>query len=567
MVEKIDLSSNLNQQEGKRTYHKGTKQIARQKARSTIKKYEKKTNRAESRASQARVNEKRKKKQLKAISNTLKGKQVITTEIHIDAEIKPFFDEHPIAFKPHPGPQTEFLRSVVKQLLYGGAAGGGKSYALLAEALRFIHFADCRVLILRRTLDELDELIWKSKEFYIKAFPEAHFNKTEKCWRFPSGAEILFSYLDKDDDVSRYQGKSYTLICFDELTHWPTAYAWNYLASRLRTDHPDIDCYMRATCNPGGVGGWWVRKMFIDPAPIGRAFYGTDIETGKILRYPDTHHRYPGEPVVTRRFIPAKLQDNPSLWNDGQYEAQLWTLPEVERKRLLEGDWEVIEGAAFAEFEKKIHVANKFDLFKNGIVPFGMMRLRSCDYGFASPSCVLWGALHADSTLYIYREFYSKGYDPEMLGRKIKELERNDPMIQESVIDESAFGKHAGSVSIAEQINRFNLKFLPSDRDRISGKNQIHQRLRLKPLYPNSKELKPTLIILDNCINLIREITSIPISKTNPEDVNTKASDHAYDALRYMCMMRKIDQPSPYHRLRESRVDFGYQPEDVNFGY
>ena len=190
-----------------------------------------------------------------------------------------------IAFQPNTGPQTDFLASPEKEVLFGGAAGGGKSYAMLMDLLRYADNKNCRALLLRRTLAELTELIDKSKQIYPKAFPKARFKESVKTWEFPSGATAMFSYVDKDDDVYRYQGQSFTWIGIDELGHYPTPYVWNYLRSRLRTTDPDVQTYMRASANPGGSGGWWVKKMFVDPNPPNQPFWATDIESNKVLTY------------------------------------------------------------------------------------------------------------------------------------------------------------------------------------------------------------------------------------------------------------------------------------------
>ena len=219
-------------------------------------------------------------------------------------------------------------------------------------------------------------------------------------WQFPSGATAWFSYLDKDKDVTRYQGQAFTWIGIDEITHYPTPYVWEYLRSRLRTTDPQIDAYMRCTGNPGGVGGWWVKKMYIDPAPPNTPFAATDVDTGNALLWPDTAtNGKAGQPLFLRKFIPARLTDNPYLAETGEYEAMLRSLPEVERRRLLEGDWDVAEGAAFPEFSRNTHVVEA----SQAQIPQGWLRLRAADYGYAAPSCVLWGAVDWDDTLWIYR--------------------------------------------------------------------------------------------------------------------------------------------------------------------
>ena len=183
---------------------------------------------------QIKTAQKRSKK-LKQLDSALNKKQVLTDDlIEVAPEsLKQELANNDVAFQPNPGPQTEFLASPESDVLYGGAAGGGKSYALLADLLRFAHITEHRALLLRRTLAELTELIDKSKQFYPKAFEGAVFKEAKSTWVFPSGATALFSYLDKDTDVSRYQGQSFNWIGIDEITHYPSPYVWDYLRYQL----------------------------------------------------------------------------------------------------------------------------------------------------------------------------------------------------------------------------------------------------------------------------------------------------------------------------------------------
>ena len=459
-----------------------------------------------------------------------------------------------VVFRPNKGPQVDFLAAPEKEVLYGGAAGGGKSFAMLVDLLRYASNGNHRALLLRRTLAELTELIDQSRKLYPKAFPGAVFRESKNTWSFPSGATALFSYVDKDNDVTRYQGQSFTWIGVDELGQYPTPYVWNYLRSRLRTTDPEIQTYMRASANPGGVGGWWLKKMFVDPAVPNDPFWATDIDSGNILRYGPNHPTNADKPLYQRRFIPARLTDNPFLMESGEYEAMLLSLPEVERRRLLEGDWDVADGAAFSEFDRSKHVVEPFE------VPYNWPRLRAADYGYSSPSCVLWGAVDWDGNIWIYRELYDKGYTGETLARIVNALEEHDPLMQISVLDGACWSKHGTGPSIAETMIRNGTRWIPADKNRIPGKIELHRRLAV-----DERTDEPKLKIFSTCTNLIRTLPTIPLSKTNSEDVDTKADDHAYDALRYMCMTRPtgLPQNSIFNQIKKD----SFQPADSVFGY
>ncbi len=441
-----------------------------------------------------------------------------------------------VAFMPNEGPQTDFLAASEKDVLYGGAAGGGKSFAMLIDPLRNCHLKGHRALILRRSMPELRELIDKSRELYPRAFPGTKFREVEKIWNFPSGAKIEFGFLEKDADVYRYQGQAYSWIGFDEITHLPTEFGWNYLASRLRTTDPKIKTYLRCTANPGGVGAHWVRKRYLEPSEPNKSFTGED--------------------GLTRKFIPARLLDNPYLAQDGEYERMLLSLPPIQRKQLLEGNWEVNEGAAFVEFNPSVHVVPPYDL------PLQWERVKGIDYGYASESCCLWAAVDPqDKTLIIYRELYKKGLTGEALGQSITEREQEEYRSVPGVLDTAAWARtgYTGP-TIGEVLIKAGHKLRRADKNRIAGKVQIHEYLKQA-----TTESRPRLQIFNTCPNLIKELQNIPLSKTNPEDVDTHAQDHAYDALRYLIMSRpRMSDPiADMMRLKQRT----FEASDSTFGY
>jgi len=441
-----------------------------------------------------------------------------------------------VIFAPNEGPQTEFLAAGETDVLYGGAAGGGKSYAMLVDPLRYAHREAHRALIIRRSMPELRELIDKARELYPKAFPGCKYREVEKLWNFPSGAKIEFGFLERDADVYRYQGQAYSWIGFDEITHLPTEFSWNYLASRLRTTDPTIVPYMRCTANPGGVGAHWVKKRYIDPCEPNDSFEGAD--------------------GLSRKFIPARLEDNPYLATDGRYEKMLMALPPTQRKQLLEGNWDVNEGAAFTEFTLEDHVIPPFQ------IPINWERAKGIDYGYASESACIWATVDpSDGTLIVYRELYSKGLTGEDLGHRITQMELSDPFAVAGVLDTAAWNRTGTTgPTVGETIVNQGHKLRRADKNRIQGKIQIHEHLRIQHTG------RPKLQIFNNCPNLIRELQSIPLDKANPEDVDTRAQDHAYDALRYLIMSRPRAN-DPLSQLRDLRKQQAYTPIDSVFGY
>lgn len=532
------------------------RRAAQKKLRAAKKRAEKSTKAAEDKRRYAR----KMAESMGKVEKALNGSETTVIDQGDLSDLPPavsdLIEDSEIVFKPNSGPQEEFLSASERDVLYGGAAGGGKSFALLADPLRFCHNPNHRGLLLRRTLDELTELIDKSRQLYTKAFPGAKFRESKSTWHFPSGATIWFTYLDKDKDVTRFQGQAFNWIGIDEITQYPTPYVWDYLRSRLRSTDPELQnhLYMRCTANPGGVGGWWVKKMYIEGTPENKPFPAFDLDTKAPFVWPAGHEKA-GQPLFFRKFVPARLTDNPYLMADGQYEAMLRSLPEVERKRLLEGDWDVAEGAAFPEFSRSKHVVEPFEL------PTNWPRIRAADYGYAAPSCVLWGAIDWDNNIWIYRELYEKHLTAEQLADKILEAEELDPVPHYTVLDSSCWNKTGFGPSIAEVMMRQGVRWTPADRNRIQGKMEVHRRLADEP-YSG----EPRLRFFSSCQNIVKQIAGIPLSKSNSEDVDTKSEDHAYDALRYMLMTRMTGYASIHSQLGAIK-NHVYKVQDEVFGY
>jgi hypothetical protein len=298
--------------------------------------------------------------------------------------------------------------------------------------------------------------------------------------------------------------------------------------------------------------------MFIDPSPANQAFVPRDLETNEELRFPPNHSRA-GEPLFYRRFIPATLKDNPYLFEDGMYEANLLSMPEQQRRQLLEGDWTIADGAAFPEFKISVHTCEPFD------IPHTWTRFRSCDFGYSSFSAVHWFAIDpAFETLYVYRELYVSKHTARELATKVLELETGED-IRYGVLDSSTWHSrgHTGP-SIAEEMIAEGCRWRPSDRtggSRVAGKNRLHELLKF-----NEEVEQPQIIFFNTCRQIIADMQVIPTDPKGTDDIDPRyASDHAYDSIRYGIMSRPKSKS-----LFDFGNDFnktGWKPMDPVFGY
>lgn len=434
---------------------------------------------------------------------------------------------------------------------------------MLADPLRYVHNPNFVGLLLRRTNDELRELKWESMKLYPKTFAgsgnEPTWKEKDSMWVWKSGAKLWMSYLDRDEDVMRYVGQAFSWIGMDELTQYATPFAWQFLKSRLRSSDPELqkNLCMRATTNPGGPGHHWVKKMFVDPAVPGKAFWATSLETGETLVYPEGHAKA-GKPLFERRFIPAKLSDNPYLYDTGTYEANLLGLPEDQRRKLLDGDWSIVEGAAFPEFNPKIHVVEPYE------VPHTWKRFRGADFGYSSFSAVLWFAIDPEyNQLVVYDELYVSKRTGGELAELILKREFGDS-ISYGILDSSVWHQRGNfGPTIAEEMIAMGCRWRPSDRghgSRSAGKNRLHELLKVNP-----ETGKPGIVFFNKCRQIIADLPSIPTHPDGIDDIDDRyPNDHTYDALRYGIMSRPRSN---------SALDWGtapmnkYNPADSVFGY
>ena len=419
---------------------------------------------------------------------------------------------------PQAGPQKQFCQRMEYELLYGGAAGGGKSDALLMEGLRQIDHPGYRGLYLRRTFPNLQKTIDRSWEI----FP-AHggkWNGELKRWSFPSGAIYKMGHMKDEADKHNYQSDEYAYIAFDELTQFSET-QYLYLHSRCRTPHKDIRCYIRAASNPGNIGHAWVKRRFIDVCPPFETYH--DPVTG-----------------LPRAFIPAKVHDNKILVEaDPLYIKRLESLPENDKRMLLDGDWDVFAGQAFDEIKRGVHVVKPFRLHP------GWFKFASLDWGYSKPFSVGWWAVDGDKRIIRYRELYGWNGQPDTGCKRTGKDVAHEAFgmgaaegVRHMVADPACWHKlgHEGP-SIAEAFEEAGFWMERANNDRLLGKQRIHSMLG-----ETDDEGRPMMMVFDTCNNWARTMPQLITDEIKPEDVDTRQEDHIYDETRYASMSSFVNR-------------------------
>ena len=408
--------------------------------------------------------------------------------------------------------QEQFINSEAFETFFGGAAGGGKSYGQLVDALLYaLKYPKSKQIIFRRTFPDLEKsLIRVSLEFYPRE--AASYNSSKHIWTFKNGSIIDFGYIDSENDVYQYQSAEYDVIRFDELTHF-TEYMYTYMISRCRGANP-YPKHIKSSGNPGGVGHAWVKARFIDIGTPNQ-IHEITLENGK---------------KTTIIFIPSLVQDNMFLLdNDPDYVSRLELLPEKERQALLYGDWDIFDGQFFTEFDRKIHVVTPFEIPKDWRI------YRARDYGL-DMCATLWIAMDYHMNCYAYKELYEPDLIVSEAAREINEM--TNEKIQIDYAPPDLWNRNKDTGKSTADIFAENGQFLTkADNNRVTGWLAVHEWLKIykdEQGQPNSK-----LKIFSNCVNLIRTLPALQHDEKNPNDVAVEPHEltHIPDALRYFCTM------------------------------
>ena len=462
-------------------------------------------------------------------------------------------------------PQAAFLFLDQREAFYGGAAGGGKSDALLAAALQYADRPGYAALILRRSFPALSQpgaIMDRSHQWLTGKAKWKHETKT---WTFSGGGTLTFGYLDSDTDVYQYQGAEFQFVGFDELTQF-SENQYTYLFSRLRRlgKLSDVPLRVRAASNPGGIGHGWVKQRFITQ------------------RDPD---------VV---FIPAKVRDNPGLDVD-EYVKSLENIPsEALRQQLLDGDWAAFEGAAFADFQSDVHCVDPFE------IPQEWHRFESLDFGINNPTAWLAYAVDYDGNIVVYDEYYSPG----LVSKHAAEIRRRraltapvpperplpadpgsgwtpwtkweapaaswiacyaDPSVRNRTGATTKLGEAA---SVLTEFAESGVALTPGNNDPVAGYTRICELLKQQPgRFPppysklEGRASSPRLFIVEaRCPNLVEQLKTAPLL---PQDSGMRHAGeiidprwegpkgHAVASLRYGLMSRpgaseRVEKPADW---------------------
>lgn len=439
--------------------------------------------------------------------------------------------------------QALFFVDKHKFIAYGGARAGGKSWAVRVKAILLaLRWPGILILIIRKSYPELRANHIAPMLRMLAGTGFSKYNETNKEFAFANGSRILFRYCESEKDMGRYQGTECDVLFIDEATQLDENIFQMFCACLRGVN--DFPKRVYLTCNPGGRGHAWVKRLFID-----RNF--SEFEN------PNDYS-----------FIPAFVDDNKALMRiQPDYRKQLEMLPPKLRAAWLEGRWDVFEGQFFEEFRdnpagytEKIntHVIPAFS------PPAHWPRFRSFDFGYAKPFSCGWWVVDPDGIIYRILELYGCTKTPDegvkwnvdRIFAEISKIENEHPYLAghqiEGVADPAIFAENGGP-SIAEQAAKHGVYFRPGDNKRIPGWMQLHYR------FAFNENGHPGMYIFENCKAFIRTIPTLIYSSTNPEDLDTTQEDHVADETRYFCMLNPI---AP-RELRAERIS-EYDPLDLN---
>jgi len=467
-----------------------------------------------------------------------------------------------ILWKPQKGPQTSLVRCPIKDILFGGARGGGKTDGTLGRySLRQKWLgAKFNEVYFRQEMPQADDLIERAKELYLPL--GAHWQDQKKQFTFEGGGRLRFRPLGSVQDATKYAGQNLSGCTVEESGNYPSPEPIDRMWGAMRGGDW---IQMVQTANPGGAGQSWLSERYVEEYPEGNQIINCKLPNGTV------HQRV---------FIPSKVRDNKILLeNDPDYVNRLYLVGSKELvKAWLDGDWSAIEGAFFDNWHRGL-------ILRPFKIPEEWLKFRSMDWGYAAPFSVGWWAICIDpyeaetinddkviiprGAMVRYREWYGKvsankglRLDAEEVAAGIKELEAGET-IKYGVLDPAAFAVTSGP-SIGETLWKAGAKFRRADNRRVSVRGSIsgwdQVRSRITGIDGSSM-----IYFFSTCKDTIRTLPTLPHDPNRLEDLDTRAEDHAADEIRYACMSRPMTpdmavEPEP--DFAEPKITF----EDLRLG-
>lgn len=430
--------------------------------------------------------------------------------------------------------QKEFCLATNKYICYGGARGGGKSHvSRIKMCLLALNYPGIQILLLRRTLKELRENHILQLQKLLKDI--ATYRDSAKEFIFSNGSRIVLGYCDNERDVLQYQGQAYEVIVMEEATHF-TEFQFQTLTESNRMSgnmKEKFNPRMYFTCNPGGVGHNWVKRLFID----------------KDYRASEDPNDY--------MFIPSLVFENKYIMeHDPNYIKVLENLPEDRKQAMLYGNWDIFDGQFFPEFRRDIHVIEPFE------IPKEWNKYIALDYGL-DMFAVLFIAIDTKGKAYVYNEIHKDNLIVSEASQTLKSYMRKTEFRGIYAPPDLWNRNRDTGKSTAELFYKDGIKFIKASNDRVSGWLNVKEWLRpYKTRHEQTGELieESNIKIFSNCLNLIKCIPQLQHDDKNPNDCNTEPHDitHITDALRYFCISRTKKSQTPDYIKR----DFNFKVEE-----
>lgn len=424
-----------------------------------------------------------------------------------------------ITLKGYPNvKQIEFFKSTSRHIAYGGARGGGKSWAMRRKfVLLALNYPKLKLLLLRRTLPELREN--HIMPLLSELYGYATYKETDKSFTFPNGSRLKLGYCDHEKDVFQYQGQEYDVIGFEEATHFSESMK-DFIITSNRSTRTDFKPRVYYTSNPGNVGHHWFKRLFVD----------------RDYREKEKPENY--------SFIPAKVYDNIVLMDTNpEYVETLENLPEKQRKAMLDGDWDAFDGQYFSEFSRDLHVIEPF------IIPKEWRRYTATDYGL-DMLATYWIAVDTQGNSFVYKELYQSNLIISEAAKRMKEVNGEDTVYRWYAPPDLWNRRQETGKSAAELFRDNGIALFKANNDRVQGWYNVKEWI--KPYETRDEQTGEAVVtskmkIFRNCKDLIRTLPQLQFDDKNPNDVANEPHEitHAPDAIRYFCSARPMNTVIP----------------------